>query len=76
MMTRRMVVWAALCAVAFAAFAEGPRVARRKPLTANVGVVSVGLDTYWKQCPGLLEDMVKKLFMKLFKIHVTQDLLK
>lgn len=42
MMTRRMVVWAALCAVAFAAFAEGPRVARRKPLTANVGVVSVG----------------------------------
>ena len=60
MMTRRMVVWAALCAVAFAAFAEGPRVARRKPLTANVGVVSVGLDTYWKQCPGLLEDMVKK----------------
>lgn len=60
MMTRRMVVWAALCAVAVAAFAEGPRVARRKPLTANVGVVSVGLDTYWKQCPGLLEDMVKK----------------
>ena len=40
--------------------AEGSRVARRKPLTANVGVVSVGLDTYWKQCPGLYEDMVKK----------------
>ena len=39
---------------------EGPRVARRKPLTANVGVVSVGLDTYWKQCPGLLADMEKK----------------
>ncbi len=36
------------------------RVARRKPLTANIGVVSVGLDTYWKQCPGLYEDMVKK----------------
>ena len=33
---------------------------RRKPLTANVGVVSVGLDTYWAQCPGLLEDMRKK----------------
>ena len=36
------------------------KVARRKPLTANIGVVSVGLDTYWKQCPGLYEDMVKK----------------
>ncbi len=43
-----------------AAWADSPRVARRKPLTANVGVVSVGLDTYWKQCPGLLEDMLKK----------------
>ena len=43
-----------------AALADSPRVARRKPLTANVGVVSVGLDTYWKQCPGLLEDMLKK----------------
>ena len=36
------------------------KVERRKPLTANVGVVSVGLDTYWKQCPGLYEDMLKK----------------
>lgn len=45
------------CAVAFA---EVPRVERRKPLTANVGVVSVGLDTYWKQCPGLYDDMLKK----------------
>ena len=37
-----------------------PRVARRKPLDANIGVVSVGLDTYWKQCPGLYEDMLRK----------------
>ena len=36
------------------------RVERRKPLTANVGIVSVGLDTYWAQCPGLLDDMRKK----------------
>ena len=45
------------------------KVERRKPLTANVGVVSVGLDTYWKQCPGLYEDMVKKaaVFEKLGK---------
>ena len=40
--------------------ADVMKVERRKPLTANVGVVSVGLDTYWKQCPGLLEDMMKK----------------
>lgn len=37
-----------------------PRVARRKPLDANIGVVSVGPDTYWKQCPGLYEDMLRK----------------
>ena len=43
------------------------KVARRKPLTANIGVVSVGLDTYWKQCPGLYEDMVKRedVFVKM-----------
>ena len=35
-------------------------ITRRKPLTANVGVVSVGLDTYWTQCPGLLDDMRRK----------------
>ena len=40
--------------------ADGLKVERRKPLTANVGVVSVGLDTYWKQCPGLYDDMLKK----------------
>jgi hypothetical protein len=44
------------CALALSA-ADVMRVERRKPLTANVGVVSVGLDTYWKQCPGLLEAM-------------------
>ncbi len=43
-----------------AVFADSPRVERRRPLTANIGVVSVGLDTYWKQCPGLYDDMVKK----------------
>ena len=39
---------------------EFPCIPRRKPLDANIGVVSVGLDTYWKQCPGLLEDMQRK----------------
>ncbi len=37
-----------------------PLVNRRKPLAANIGVVSVGLDTYWAQCPGLLDDMKRK----------------
>ena len=52
----------AVCTVALLSpsFAADLRIPRRKPLTANVGVVSVGLDTYWKQCPGLLDDMVKK----------------
>ncbi len=51
--------------------ADSPRVERRKPLTANVGVVSVGLDTYWKQCPGLYEDMLKKaaVFEKRVESH-------
>ncbi len=35
-------------------------VKRRKPIAANIGVVSVGLDTYWAQCPGLLDDMKRK----------------
>lgn len=39
---------------------EIPRIPRRKPLAANIGIVSVGLDTYWAQCPGLLEDMQRK----------------
>ena len=45
-----------------------PKVERRKPLTANVGVVSVGLDTYWKQCPGLYDDMLKKA--AVFEKHI------
>ena len=56
----RIVLSVILSVSVAAALADSPRVARRKPLTANVGVVSVGLDTYWKQCPGLLEDMMKK----------------
>ena len=28
-------------------------IARRKPLTANVGILGVGLDIYWGQFPGL-----------------------
>ena len=56
----RLAVVAVAAIITIPAFADVQRVERRKPLTANVGVVSVGLDTYWKQCPGLLEDMIKK----------------
>jgi hypothetical protein len=37
-------------------------------------VVSVGLDTYWKQCPGLLEDMAKKeaVFVRRVESHQTK----
>ena len=54
--------------------AEGATVERIKPLSANVGVVSVGLDTYWKQCPGLYEDMLKKaaVFEKRVESHQTK----
>ena len=34
---------------------------RRKPLTANVGIIGVGLDTYWAQFDGLLDEMMGKL---------------
>ncbi|OQA86030.1 MAG: L-arabinose isomerase [Lentisphaerae bacterium ADurb.Bin242] len=36
------------------------KVKRHKKLTANVTVVSVGLDTYWKQFSGLLDKMKTK----------------
>ncbi|MDD3154788.1 MAG: L-fucose/L-arabinose isomerase family protein [Victivallaceae bacterium] len=46
-------------------------IARRKPLNANVGVISVGLDTYWNQFPGLLEQMNKKTaaFIRKLECH-------
>ncbi len=36
------------------------KIERRKKLNANVGVISVGLDTYWNQFPGLLGEMNRK----------------
>lgn len=48
------------------------QVARRKPLTAEVAVFSVGLDTYWKQFPGLLEEMNKKTQILLNKLEKNQ----
>ncbi|MGI5870301.1 MAG: arabinose isomerase [Kiritimatiellia bacterium] len=36
------------------------KIERIKPLAANIGVMSVGLDTYWAQFPGLLDEMKRK----------------
>ena len=35
-------------------------VSRRKPLTARIGIVSVGHHTYWDQFEGLLDEMHRK----------------
>lgn len=41
--------------------AWGPKtVARRKPLTANVGVLGVGYDQYWSQFEGMLNELLGK----------------
>jgi L-arabinose isomerase len=37
------------------------QVERRKPLSANVGVLAVGHHTYWGQFDGLLEELMGKL---------------
>lgn len=49
------------------------KVERIKKLTANVGVLSVGLDTYWEQFPGLLNEMNRKtkVLVDRLKIHQT-----
>ena len=48
------------------------QVQRRKPLTANVAVFSVGLDTYWKQFDGLLDEMYRKTQVLLKKLESNQ----
>ncbi|MFA6504846.1 MAG: hypothetical protein WCT14_02040 [Treponemataceae bacterium] len=37
------------------------RIERRKPLSANIGVLGVGHNTYWKQFDGLLAAMHEKM---------------
>ena len=48
-----------------------PRVPRRKPLTANVGVFGVGHHSYWGQFEGLLEEMKRKLDVFAGKVRAT-----
>lgn len=45
------------------------KIERRKPLTANVGILSVGLDTYWEQFPGLLDEMTRKTAVLIGKVE-------
>lgn len=45
------------------------KIERRKKLNANVGVISVGLDTYWSQFPGLLEEMTRKTSVFVEKLN-------
>ena len=69
---RKCLISAVVTFCCMVVLADAPlKVERRKPLTANVGVVSVGLDTYWKQCPGLYDDMLKKaaVFEKRVAAH-------
>lgn len=44
------------------------KVKRRRELTANIAVAGVGLDTYWRQFPGLLEELMAKLDVFMGKV--------
>jgi len=45
------------------------KIQRRKPLDANIGVLGVGLDTYWQQFDGLYEIMQGKMEIFVNKLH-------
>ncbi|MCC6858124.1 MAG: L-fucose/L-arabinose isomerase family protein [Bryobacterales bacterium] len=44
------------------------RVERRKPRAARIGVFGVGYHVYWKQFPGLLEELQNKLEVLVKKV--------
>ena len=48
------------------------KIARRKPLTARSGLMGVGLDTYWEQFPGLLDELMKKMGVLEQKLAANQ----
>ena len=50
-----------VCVGLTAVAADGPRVERRKPLTARVGIVGVGHHVYWAQFDGLLDELKGKM---------------
>lgn len=48
-----------------------PRIARRKPRTARVGIFGVGHHTYWDQFPGLKDEMYAKMDTLVRKVGAT-----
>lgn len=48
---------------------SAPRVPRRKPLQARVGIFGVGHHSYWAQFEGLLEEMHRKLAVLSGKVR-------
>jgi L-arabinose isomerase len=48
-----------------------PRIARRKPRAARVGIFGVGHHTYWDQFPGLKDEMYAKMDTLVRKVSAT-----
>ncbi|UKI31336.1 MAG: L-fucose/L-arabinose isomerase family protein [Lentisphaeria bacterium] len=48
------------------------KISRRKPLTARAGLMGIGLDTYWEQFPGLLDELMKKMGILERKLSARQ----
>jgi L-arabinose isomerase len=48
-----------------------PRILRRKPRTARVGIFGVGHHTYWEQFPGLHDEMLAKIAALVGKVAAT-----
>lgn len=48
-----------------------PRLARRKPRTARIGIFGVGHHTYWAQFPGLRDEMLAKMEVLVRKVGAT-----
>jgi len=48
-----------------------PRIPRRKPRTARVGIFGVGHHTYWGQFPGLRDEMLGKMDVLVARVAAT-----
>lgn len=47
------------------------RVARRKARTARIGIFGVGYHVYWKQFPGLLDELMAKMRVLVERVKAT-----
>ncbi|WP_414662766.1 arabinose isomerase [Horticoccus sp. 23ND18S-11] len=54
-----------------AASSNVPRIARRRPRTARIGVFGVGHHTYWAQFPGLHDEMLAKIADTVSRVAAT-----